>query len=268
MTRLVENWIKDIRTSIKEYEKELMAKTGMNLMAIASAASGVDQGKIMFELENNKIGIVPITTGLGIIDSFTESVASVLLCMGFEAFVTKQTDVSGLLEAHEKGASIQFMADDDQFIAVHLKKNLIAENNWATARGFVAALEGATGSLRGKEVLVIGCGNVGTEALSFLKEKGASPIAYDKNEVIMKHLTQKGYETLSHINRIGNYSLIVDASNEGGWIKKGMLDSKAWIVTPGVPISLDEEACAFHKNRLIHDYLPIGVATMMASVCK
>lgn len=268
MTRLVENWIKNIKTSIKEYEKDLISKTGMNLMAIASAASGVEQEKIKLESENSKIGVIPITTGLGVINSFSESVASVLQCMGFETIVTNHTDVAGVLEAHEKGASILFLADDEEFITIHLKKNRIVENNRATARGFVAALEGAVGTLKRKEVLVIGCGPVGTEALSFLKEKGAEPIAYDKNQEIMENLAQKGYRILSHIDKIANYPLVMDASNEGGWIHKDMLYPEAWIVTPGVPLSLDEEAYVFHKDRVVHDYLPIGVAVMIATVCK
>ena len=51
-------------------------------------------------------------------------------------------------EAYQSGADIVYMADDDRFISINLNKKKMADNEYATALGYTAALEGATGSLR------------------------------------------------------------------------------------------------------------------------
>lgn len=268
MTRLKEGWIKDISTTIYDYEKELILKTGRDFIALAAAASHVPREKIEQASRDTRVGVIPITTGLGKIGSFPESVEAILKCMKFDAFVTDNTDVAGIYEAYEKSASIIFLADDDKFLAINLKKNIIAENSYATARGFVAALEGAAGRLVDKEVLVIGCGIVGREVLAFLRDKGANPVAYDINNEILKDLDSEGYRILHDGSKISEYKLIIDATNQGGWIKKGMIHPEAWFITPGVPLSLDDEAYEYYKDRVIHDFLPIGVAVMVSITCK
>lgn len=268
MTRLKEGWIKDISTTIKTYEGELISKTGLDFVSLASAASNVSKENIIRDSKNNKVAIIPITTGLGIIGSFVQSVAAIVECMGFETFITDGTDVQGIYEAYKRGAKTVFLADDDRFIALNFEKNILADNNIATARGFVAALEGAAGNIKDKEVLVIGCGIVGREAIIYLREKGAYPIAYDKNKSILSKLSDEGFNVLTDEKKIGEYKLIVDATCEGSWLHKDMLHPDAWIATPGVPLSLDDEAYEVYKNRLVHDLLPIGVATMMAMTCK
>ena len=268
MTRLVEDWIKDIDVTIKEYEQDLKCKTGFDFVALASAASGVAREIIELAAENNRVGVIPITAGQGIIGHFSESVAAILQCMNFDAFVTGDTDVAGIYEAHQKGAKIIFFADEDRFLAVNFEKNIVAENNQATARGYVAALAGATGKLSGQEVLVIGCGAVGREALLLLKQQGANPVIYDKDKRILAQLSDEGLKIVADVAGIAEYRLIVDATPEGGWIHKGMLHPEAWLVTPGVPLSLDAEAYAYYQPRVIHDPLHIGVATMAAMACK
>jgi len=268
MTRLVEDWIKDIDVTIKEYESDLRFKTGLDFVALASAASGVARERIELTAKNSRVGVIPITAGQGIIGYFAESVAAILQCMNFDAFVTACTDVAGIYEAHQKGAKILFFADEDRFLAVNLERNIVAENDQATARGYVAALEAATGNLKDQEVLVIGCGPVGRAVLSNLKQKGAHPVAYDKDKNVLTSLASEGLKIVSDVAIIAKYRLVVDATPEGGWIHKGMLHPEAWIVTPGVPLSLDPEAYAYYKQRVIHDPLHIGVATMAALVCK
>lgn len=268
MTRLVEDWIKDISSVIKDYEKDLIKKTGLDYIGLASAASGVSKIKIIQASKNKEVGVVPVTTGLGLIGSFSESVAAIAQCMGFEAFVTEHTDVAGIYEAQQKGAKIIFIADDDKFIALNIEKNMAAENSRSTARGYVAALEGAAQDVKDKEVLVIGCGVVGKEVLAALKEKGANPVAWDIKQEVLKELSDGGLKVLKCQEEIAGYSLIVDATYQGGWISKDMLHPEVFMVTPGVPISLDEEAYDCHRNRVLHDYLPIGVAVMLAETCK
>jgi len=59
------------------------------------------------------------------------------------------------------------------------------------------------------------------------------------------------------------FKTVVDATNRGGWIHKGMLHPDAWIASPGIPLSLDDETCAEYEDRIIHDYLEIGAAVML-----
>lgn len=268
MTRLIEDWIEDISDSIGEYEHELKSKSGYDYAGLAAAACGLSPDTIRLASACEKAAVIPVTTGLGEIGSFSGSVAAILRHMNIETFVTQKTDVAGIYEAHQKGASILFLADDQRFIAVNLTKNRVAENSQATAWGYAAALEGAVGSLKGKEVLVIGCGEVGRHALHCLKHKGAVPVAHDIDERVLAHLSDEGFKIITDTGRIREYPLMIDASSEGNWIHKGMLHPEAWVVTPGVPLSLTPEAYEFHRNRVIHDYLQIGVAVMLAMVCR
>ena len=268
MTRLIEDWIKDINGSIGIYENELISKTGYDYTTLAAAACGVSGEAMNLAFTGQKAAVIPVTTGLGEIGSFSRSVAAILGHMNVETFVTDKTDVAGIYEAHQTGASILFLADDERFIAVNLKNNRIAENSRATALGYTTALEGAAGSLKGKEVLVIGCGEVGRQVLYCLKLKGADPVACDIDERVLANLSDEGFKTISDSEQIRAYPFIIDASSEGNWIHKGMLHPEAWMVTPGVPLSLDLGAYQFYRNRVIHDYLQIGVAVMLAMVIR
>lgn len=268
MTRLKEEWIGTIGATMKDYEFDLIKKTGLSFTALASAASEVPMDKLAITAQNTKVGVVSFTAGLGIIGHFSQSVAAVCSSMKFDSFVTSGTDVEGIYEACRMGADILFMADDNRFIAVNLKTGALAENSQATARGYLAALRGAFGGLKDQQVLIIGCGAVGQEALHILRALGAKPVAYDKNPEILSSIAGQGYDTISHAGQIAGYTLVFDASSEGGWLSADMLHPQVFIAAPGVPLSLNQEAYERHKDRLIHDYLPIGVAAMLALVCK
>ncbi len=268
MTRLIEDWIESISTSMKDYEFDLIKKTGLNLIDLASSASEVPIDKLTITAQNTKVGVIPFTAGLGVIGSFAESVAAVCRSMNFNAFVTEEADASGIYEACLKGAEVLFMADDHNFIALNVKTGVVAENSQATAKGFVAALRETAGGLKDRQVLVIGCGVVGQEALHILKMLGARPVAYDHNTEVLSNMAEKGYETIQNVGQIAGYPLVFDASSSGDWLGTEMLHPDVFIAAPGVPLSLNQEAYERHGVRLIHDYLPIGVATMLALAYK
>ena len=267
MTRLIDDWIKNIKIEILEMEKDLLKKSGLDYISLGIKASGNSFEKIDFYRKNKKVAIIPITTGLGIIGTFAESVKAIINSMGFSAFITEKKDVSGIYEANLRGAEIIFLADDERFLAVNLSKNKVVENNFATGSGFVSALEGSQGTLEGKEVLVIGYGPVGQEIVKILMKKNAIPVIYDRDKKAKKFAEDKGYRLLSTSMEIRKYELILDATSSGQWLREDMLNPKVWISTPGVPLSLTKEAYEIYKDRLIHDYLPIGVAVMMAMTC-
>jgi len=173
MTRLKEDWIEDIEKNISDCQNYLKEKTGRNFRTIIEG--------YIWPCQTLKVAVIPVTQGEGIIGHFSESVASIIRAMDFEVFITEGTDVSGIYEANCKNADVIFMADDSRFIAWNLKTGKIADNNMATALGYVNILEGALGSLEKKEVLLLGYGVVGEEIEKVLKVKKADVTKGEKS---------------------------------------------------------------------------------------
>lgn len=263
MTRLITDWIADIEATVRDLDRELKKKTGLSYAALAAKVGGCSVSDMDRAAQAIKIAAVPVTTGLGIIGSFAESVASIVHAMGFQSFVTKRTDVDGLWEAYENGADIVYMADDDRFLSINLNKRKMANNDYATAFGYTTALEGALGSFVGKEILVLGCGTVGREFMKCLKKKGASFTAYDIDRERLTEIKAEEISVIESSEEIRNYQYLIDATNQGGWLHADMLHPQVWISAPGVPLSLDDGALELHKGQLIHDPLQIGVVSML-----
>lgn len=268
MTRLKEEWIKDMRRDVEAQQNDLLAKTGLDYAALAARAAGLTKERVAQASRRLTVAVVPVTAGKGVIGSFAESVSAILGATGFQSFVTGCTDVSGVLEAHRRGAGVIFMADDSQFIALNTERNLAADNNTATTLGFLAALEAAAGGLEGKSVLVLGCGVIGVMALTYLRSKGACPVGYDTDGPARDKAAALGFDVVTDgPEGFKRYPYVFDATNTGGWLTESMLHPEAFIAAPGVPLSLTEAGLAAVKGRLVHDLLPIGVATMMGMAC-
>ncbi|MEG2658786.1 MAG: hypothetical protein RSA04_05575, partial [Clostridiales bacterium] len=195
MTRLQNEWIVNMTKELPQWAEHLESQSKMSLLNLAALAGDVSRGRLKSASWRLKVGVVPVTAGLGLITTFCQQVAGILTHMGFDVFITEATDVSGIYEATQRGAGVIFTADDRYFLALNMSKNLVAENSDATARGFVAALEGAVGGLRDKEVLVLGGGRVGRSALAFLKCRGADGVVYDNDEEVLAALGKEGYAT-------------------------------------------------------------------------
>ena len=266
MTRLMTKWISGIESEIQDYDENLKKKLGMDLAELAAKTSGINERVFNNKLQNHTVAVVPITAGEGMIGAFSESVAAIAGVMGFNAFVTEKTDVSGISEGILKGADLLIMADDNEYISINVKTGAIGDNNTATARGYITILEKMAGTLKNKDVLVIGCGIVGRKAIDVLKEKGAVVYVYDKNANRLEDLDCEGISVLTDGKDIKNFKYILDATNEGGWLRKDMLADDAVLSAPGVPLSLDEETYCFMHDRVIHDYLQIGTAVMIGLV--
>ena len=266
MTRLEENWISNMANEMTAAELDLKNKTGLNYRQLAAKAAGIEDADFDELTKSLKVAVVTITTGLGVIGSFAGSVKGILESMKINTFVTENSDVDGIFEAHLKGADIVFMADDDRFIALNLKNSRIGENNIGTAKGFVTALEAATGKspLKDIEVLVIGCGTVGKLMIDEVLKKGGIPVCWDIDASVLEDLKKQNLIIINSIDNIKEYKYVLDASSQGNWMDIGMLHPDSWYVSPGVPLSLTKEALAAHKNQTVHDLLPIGVVTMLA----
>ncbi len=270
MTRLKERDIDHIARQLDEYDAHLQLVTTASLRQIACLACGVEETTI-FDTQNRiRFAAVPINSGLGIIGGFSDTVAAIVSFLGFETIVTEQSDVTGIADALGKGADVLLLADDDRFVALVPEKKFVVDNSRATAVGFVTALELMKRGFDGDWVLVLGCGPVGVAAAQTLIDRGANVALCDKRReraltalhVIIKHGPDRVELEEDFHTAIERYELIFDASNTGGFIEPKHISEQTLVAAPGMPCALTPEAMAAHGDRLLHDALEIGTATM------
>ena len=269
MTRLTKEGIREIETTLNQYDESLIRKTGRSLKQIAIQTAGISQKDFEDTLVLNAAAVVPITCGQGMIEGFAESVRSILHHLGARTVEPEGTDIAGIAEAVEKGATIVFCSDDDRFVAINLPLLRVVDNTEATAKGYVTALELMAGSLSGRQVLVIGAaGQLGWKAVGLLETKGARVAAFDLNQSKLTELT-KGRKTTVERDleeALTRHSIFFDASPASNIIRPEHIRPETLIAAPGVPLGCTAEAYGLVKDRLIHDPLQIGVATMVVEV--
>jgi pyrrolysine biosynthesis protein PylD len=276
LTRLITTDISDIAANLKNYDRELIARTGYSLSGIACRAAEIDEAQIKNLLPKILVGVIPISSGEGIIGGFGDAVLSILLHMGAKAFVTRTTDVAGIAESFEKNADILLLADDERFVALHIRSRSIADNAVCTGLAFATGLGLMAGSLKGREVLVIGCGPVGRSATQTLIRMGARVSVYDvQAEPLMEWVKTIGQNTDSKIQIIKTlepalqrHQLILDASPAANLIHAHHITPDTYISAPGFPCGLDAEAQARLSGRFLQDPLQLGVATMLVGAAK
>jgi len=259
MTRLTDEMVRDIIGSLDGTNSILLAQTGMSTFEMACDAAGVAPDKL--DITGIRVGVVPVTSGMGIIKKFSESVAEIVRKLGMDAFVTEAADVTGLSEALSAGAEMIFMADDVTFIAINTTNGKISNNSFSTAAGYVSALKGAAGGLAGKEVLVLGAGRVGGIAAGLMAGMGAEVTVYDIDMKKAKKLSERTgiKETDDLKNALSRHSLVFNAAPapiDGRYVKDGTIFS-----SPGIPFPFDELGMKKAKM-IIHDPLDIGVSVM------
>ncbi len=269
MTRLSVNDIKLVSSRIKNYDKMLFDITGASLKQIAAEAAG--SGAELVCPEQYSVAVIPVTSGLGKIEGFSEAVQAVGNHLGFRTIVTSIPDVRGIAEAYHSGADIIMLADDHVFIAINVRSKRIVDNTEATAKGYVTALKFLVDGLADKEVLLIGAGRLGRKAAECLVDLGAKVAIYD----VKKHLESSIAKDLSNKynskvlsgftldEALSKNNIIFDASSGGGFITGDQIAGQTYMAAPGVPLGLDRNALCKLTGRVIHDPLQIGVATML-----
>ena len=271
MTRLRTEDISDIANNLEEYDAELVLKTGCTLLGVACAAVGVDESLLRRTSKNVIVGIIPITSGKGIIEGFSYAVECILKHIGFRAFVTESSDVAGLVEAFNKKADVIMLSDDERFVAINAGSQRVVDNADSTGKGFVSGLRLMTRSLTNRNVLVIGCGPVGQSATTALIGLGAFPGVFDV-------IPRRGYDLAETIQRsqsskirvendlnsaLATYRYIIDASPARDIINRSHVRGDTYISAPGIPTGLNAGALKKLSARYLHDPLQIGVATMI-----
>ena len=264
--RLTKEDVREVTRKLPEYDAELVRKTGLSLKEIAGRSAEVSEKNARATIGLHRVVVVRITSGQGIIENFAEAVKGILIYMGAEAFITRDSDVAGLAEGIENKGDIVFLADDNRFIALSLPLGKIIDNAEATAKGYVTALEAMAGGLTQRQVLVIGgAGRVGWNAVLSLQKRGAKVAVCDPDQDRLKSLAE-GHEITVESDleeALGRYTVCFDASPADDIIQSHHITSETLIAAPGIPLGLAEEAYSMVKERLIHDVLEIGVATML-----
>jgi len=276
VTRLVTADISDIAANLKNYDSELVARTGYSLSGIACRAAEIDEAQIKNLLPEIRVGIIPISSGEGIIGGFSDAVLNILLHMGANAFITRTTDIAGIAESFEKKADIVMLADDESFVALHFRSRSIADNSVCTGKAFATGLRLMAGSLKGREVLIIGCGPVGRSATETLILMGARVSVYDVQveplKVWVKTVDQTADSKIQIAKKLDPalqcHQYIIDASPARNIIHAHHITPDTYVSAPGFPCGLDAEAREKLSNRLLHDPLQLGVATMLVSAAK
>lgn len=268
MTRLTEKDLYGLDEKIRDYDKNLIKVCGASLMGIAVLAGGTSITSFNEAMEEHTVGVIPVTSGQGIIGGFSQSVKSIIDYLGFHAFITNSHDVAGIAEAIERKASLIFMADDNKFIAVNLNTKKVVDNGEATGRGFSAALSLLAGGLKNRQVLVVGIGKVGSHCVNYLLTEGARVAVFDIDKNKMSSLDANITIEDNLSDAIAKYRYIIDASPEQGFMTLDNLHPETRISAPGIPLGLTDDAFAAFEGKVIHDPLQIGVATMLAMAVK
>jgi len=276
VTRLKTLDIAGISAELDRYDTELLNKTGCTLRGIACHAAGVEEKTIQDLIASTKVAVIPMTCGQGVIEGFAETVQQITSHIGFNTFVTRHTDVAGLGEALDKKADLIMLSDDDLFVAINIKSRRVVDNTPATGKGYAAGLNLMTGGVKDKRVLVIGCGPVGRSAAVDLVRLGFEVSVYDIKPECCQELAREIKNSLNAnigIEKELNTALlrhrcIIDASPGAGIIHENHIARDTYISAPGMPSGLSTKARVKISDRLLHDPLQIGVATMIVEAVK
>ena len=270
MTRLYHEIIKDIPLSLQELDKNLQLSTDHCLLSLSAHSISKPFKDIASEIKNYTAAVVPISSGAGVIPGFAEAVSAVLKHLGLNAYITRQPDVGGFGEALSGGADIVLAADDKQFLSINLNNRKVTDNAWATALGFAHALavvaEKNHRTIAGQKVLVLGLGPVGCYAVLELIKLGFKVTVYDTDAVKLEAFVascrnvQKANDIRSAMQEI---RYVFDATPAAEIVNETMIGPSTVISCPGVPHGLTKGALSQIGSRLIHDNLPLGVATMV-----
>jgi len=258
MALLTSEDLANMTNALIENDRLITELTGLSL-------SGLCREIYKTSPKNEKIGIIPVTAGGGIIGSFSESLLFTVQHFGMDGFITKNTDVAGYYEAVMKGADIILMADDLAYIAHNIKNGKIAHNQICTGRIYAEILcqSKDTGD---KDILVIGLGKVGTPALETFLKEGRDIYVYDVDskrvdEIISKYPVKK-YD----VGGGKTFSKIFEATPCADTISEKCLRRGSLISTPGIPCGISDELIEKYDVRVVQEPLGIGTLSMLYGV--
>jgi pyrrolysine biosynthesis protein PylD len=264
MTRLTEADVTTLTAELVAVEDRLREATGLSLRDIALRTASDDSRCV--QLHGARVAAVPMSSGQGVIPGFSACVVATLEHLGCDAWMTTQPDVRGIQAAVAAGAQVLFLADDHRFIALSVSKGYSADDDPATADGYVTALEAAAGGLEGRDVLVLGLGSVGRAAVRRLEARGASVLATEPDEERVEAARAVGltFRAVGLSDGLERCDLVFDASPAADVIDAAALRPGTIAAVPGMPSAFTAEAQRLLGVNHVHEPLAIGVAVMAA----
>ena len=274
MTCLTTSDVIGIPGGWEEYDKSIKEVLGVDLLTLAAMSQDKPVEQVQAGLANRRLAAISISSGVGVVSGFAESLASIGRHLGMDAKVMSRPDRDGFREAAKWRADFVISADDHRFLARESSRGLTANNNPATSRVFVTALELMNGgSLKEREVVVLGLGIIGLGAASYLCDLGAYPLMYDPDP--KRATAAQGEIREGEIIRdqtqlaevLGRTNLIYDATPVLAALPESLWPAEAVVSAPGVPLSWPLDwLSGSSKRRLWHDPLQSGTAAMLAKL--
>ncbi|HEY3360882.1 MAG TPA: 3-methylornithyl-N6-L-lysine dehydrogenase PylD [Methanosarcina sp.] len=248
----------NINKQLQEADSAVQRVTGLDIKSVCKALYGTSPG-------SEKVGIVPVTSGNGIIGNFSASLQAITQYFGFDDFVTDMPDVSGYYEAVQNGAEIILMADDHTFLAYNLKNGKIANNQPCTG---IIYSEIASRYLKAdsKDILVVGLGKVGFPGAAHLVQKGFRVYGYDADEALLNRAVSNLGVIPLDLENSKKFSIIFEATPCANTIPEAVLSDNCMLSTPGIPCAISEELRKKYNVQLITEPLGIGTVSMLYSV--
>ena len=259
MALLTPEDLANMKSGLVENDRLISELTGSSLEELCGLIYGTQK-------KREKIAIVPITAGCGIIGSFSESLLFTVQHFGMNGFITKNTDVAGYYEAVKSGADIILMADDLAFVAHNLKNGKIAHNQICTGRVYAEILCHAKERPEENDVLLIGLGKVGTPALETLLKAGKNVYVYDVDSKRVDEIVSK-YPVLKYQPADQKtFFKIFEATPCADTVPEGCLEPGTLISTPGIPCCLSKELQEKYLCQIVQEPLGIGTLSMLYAV--
>ncbi|WP_440952814.1 3-methylornithyl-N6-L-lysine dehydrogenase PylD [Methanococcoides sp. FTZ1] len=258
MALLTPEDLEDLLNKLNTNNEIIKEATGKDIAEICEEVYGTKPG-------NQKVGIVPITAGNGIIGNFSSSLLAISEYFGLEGSITDHPDMTGYYQAVADGADIILMADDHIFIAHNLSNGKIATNHVCTGVIY-SEIASRYKYADSKDVLVIGLGRVGYAGAAHLVKKGFNVYAYDPNTEFMNRAIEELGVKAVDIENPGKFSMVFEATPNPNTISEGMIAERCLVSTPGIPCALPDELVEKYDIDLVMEPLVIGVAAMLYSV--
>jgi len=106
---------------------------------------------------------------------------------------------------------------------------------------------------------------VGKSAVCALKELGAKVAVFDIDQTKAEILAREHKVMVERDlgKALHKYTTLIDASPAPNIIQAEHIKPVTVVAAPGIPLGLSDEARSLVEDRLVHDPLQIGVATML-----
>ena len=267
MTRLCESDLAGQADDWGVYAARLRQTVGCGVVEVGARALELPPDAVRRARAAVRVGVVPVSSGEGCIPGFADLLAATARALG-SAAVVLPPDAAGFAQARAGACDVLLWADDDTYLAEHVRSGHSAENGWATGRGFAAALCGMAERYGlERRALVLGAGPVGTSAAAWLAGHGFAvtlcDIVPDRAQTRAADIPHCRGITPRELDGLAPFPCLLDASPTEACFPLQHLAAGACISAPCVPCRWP--ACAPAPERVWHDPLQLGTAVMLAA---